>query len=87
MGTIKLMTYFGRNRFSTICEIDVNELPDRKLIATLSLEQSVKVPGDILEIENKSYITVEKTHHYYFDGVKYQFAKTTLAVKSLEDFC
>lgn len=87
MGITELMTYFGRNRFSNLCEIDVNELPDRKLIATLSLEQNVQVPGDILRINDKSYITVEKTHHYYFDGVKYQFAKTTLVVKSLEKFC
>lgn len=80
------MMYLGHNRFPNLCEIDVNELPERKLIGKLFLEQNLKVPGDILEIDNKSYITVEKIHHYYFDGFKYQFAKTTLVVKSLENF-
>ena len=70
-----------------IYEIDVNELPDKKLICKLNLEQTIKAPGDILIIENKSYITVEKVHHYYFDGFKYQFAKTSLMVKGLENFC
>ena len=72
---------------SNVCEIDVNELPDYKLIGRLLLEQTIKYPGDIVVIEDKSYITVEKVHHYYFDGARYQFAKMTLLVKSLDDFC
>ena len=72
---------------SNVHEIDVNELPDYKLIGTLLLEQTIKYPGDIVVIDKKSYITVEKVHHYYFDGVKYQFAKTSLIVKGLESFC
>lgn len=67
--------------------IDVNELPDYKLVGKLLLEQTIKYPGDILIIENKSYITVEKVNHYYFDGVKYQFAKSRLIVRSLDKFC
>ena len=70
-----------------INEIDVNELPDKKLIGTLLLEETIKFPGDILVMNNKSYITVEKVNHYYFDGEKYQFAKTRLFVKSLEVYC
>ena len=80
MNLIKLKT-------SNVHEIDVNELPDYKLIGTLLLEQTIKYPGDIVVIDKKSYITVEKVHHYYFDGVKYQFAKTSLIVKGLESFC
>ena len=72
---------------SNVHEIDVNELPDYKLIGKLLLEQTIKAPGDILVMDDKSYITVEKVHHYYFDGAKYQFAKTTLVVKALETFC
>ncbi|GEM_PF-2518301 len=72
---------------ANIHEIDVNELPDYKLIGKLLLEQTIKTPGDILVIDDKSYLTVEKVHHYYFDGAKYQFAKTTLVVKALESFC
>ena len=80
MHLIKLKT-------ANVHEIDVNELPDYKLIGTLLLEQTIKYPGDIVIVENKSYITVEKVNHYYFDGVKYQFAKTSLIVKGLESFC
>lgn len=69
MSLIKLKT-------ANIHEIDVNELPDYKLIGKLLLEQTIKYPGDIVIIQNKSYITVEKINHYYFDGFKYQFAKT-----------
>lgn len=72
---------------SNIREIDVNELPDHKLVGVLLLEQTVKYPGDIVVIDGKSYITVEKVNHYYFDGLKYQFAKMTLVVRSLEGFC
>ena len=72
---------------ANVHEIDVNELPDYKLIGRLFLEQTIKAPGDILVIDDKSYIAVEKIHHYYFDGAKYQFAKTTLVVKALEGFC
>ena len=72
---------------ANVHEIDVNELPDYKLIGTLLLEQTIKYPGDILIVDNKSYITVEKINHYYFDGVKYQFAKMSLIVKGLENFC
>ncbi len=76
-------------RFKTtnVHEIDVNELPDYKLIGKLLLEQTIKYPGDIIIICDKSYITVEKINHYYFDGVMYQFAKTSLIVKGLENFC
>ncbi len=80
MDIIKLKT-------ANVHEIDVNELPDYKLIGTLLLEQTIKYPGDIVTVDDKSYITVEKIHHYYFDGVKYQFAKTSLIVKGLESFC
>ena len=80
MNLIKLKT-------SNVHEIDVNELPDYKFIGTLLLEQTIKYPGDIVIVDDKSYITVEKVHHYYFDGVKYQFAKTSLIVRGLEDFC
>ena len=72
---------------ANVHEIDVNELPDYKLIGKLLLEQTIKAPGDILMLDDKSYITVEKVHHYYFDGAKYQFAKTTLVVRALENFC
>lgn len=72
---------------SNVREIDVNELPDYKLVGKLLLEQTVKYPGDIVVIDGKSYITVEKVHHYFFDGLKYQFAKMTLIVKALESFC
>ena len=72
---------------SNVHEIDVNELPDYKLVGKLLLEQTIKYPGDILVINDKSYITVEKVHHYYFDGEKYQFAKTKLVVRALEGFC
>ena len=80
MDLIKLKT-------ANVHEIDINELPDYKLIGKLLLEQTIKYPGDILILENKSYITVEKVNHYYFDGVKYQFAKMSLLVKPLESFC
>ena len=73
-------------RRKNIQEIEVSELPDRTIIGKLNLEQVIKAPGDILIINNKSYITVEKIHHYYFDGFRYQFAKTTLMVKGLENF-
>lgn len=76
-----------RLKRSNVHEIDVNELPDYKLIGKLFLEQTIKYPGDILIVDNKSYITVEKINHYYFDGAKYQFAKTRLIVKALEKFC
>ncbi len=66
--------------------IDVNELPDYKLIGKLLLEETIKYPGDIVVLENKNYITVEKVNQYYFDGVKYQFAKTKLIVKALDNF-
>ncbi len=79
--------HFARLKLSNVHEIDVNELPDYKLIGKLLLEQTIKYPGDILVVENKSYITVEKINHYYFDGVQYQFAKTSLIVKGLENFC
>jgi len=75
-----------RLKRSNVHEIDINELPDYKLIGKLLLEQTIKYPGDIVVMENKSYITVEKIHHYYFDGLKYQFAKTTLVVRALENF-
>ncbi len=71
---------------SSIHEIDVNELPDKKLIGKLLLEETIKYPGDIVIIENKNYITVEKVNHYYFDGEKYQFAKTSLMVREIESF-
>ena len=79
--------HLSKLKLTNVHEIDVNELPDYKLIGTLLLEQTIKYPGDILIIDDKSYITVEKIHHYYFDGVKYQFAKTSLVVKGLESFC
>ena len=72
---------------ANVHEIDVNELPDHNLIGKLLLEQTIKYPGDMLIIDEKSYITVEKVHHYYYDGAKYQFAKTSLLVKALENFC
>ncbi|OGI20697.1 MAG: hypothetical protein A3B68_09155 [Candidatus Melainabacteria bacterium RIFCSPHIGHO2_02_FULL_34_12] len=72
---------------ANIHEIDVSELPDYKIIGKLLLEQTIKSPGDIIIIDEKSYITVEKVHHYYYDGVKYQFAKMTFIVRSLERFC
>ena len=72
---------------NNILKIDVNEIPDGNLVGTLHLEQTIKHPGDMVLINNKSYITVEKVHHYYYDGSKYQFAKTTLNVKPLENFC
>ncbi len=77
---------FIRLKNTNVHEVDVNELPDYKLIGKLLLEQTIKYPGDILIIKNKSYITVEKVNHYYFDGVKYQFAKMSLMVKPLEGF-
>lgn len=67
-------------------EIDVVSLHDKKFLGKLLLEQTIKSPGDILMFDEKSYITVEKSNHYYFDGFKYQFAKTVLYVKPLEDF-
>ena len=79
--------YIPKLKLSNIHEVDVNELPDERLIGTLLLEETIKFPGDILVMNNKSYITVEKIHQYYFDGEKYQFAKTRLIVKSLETFC
>ena len=78
---------FTKLKLSNVHEIDVNELPDYKFIGTLLLEQTIKYPGDIVIINNRSYITVEKVHHYYFDGVKYQFAKMSLMVRALESFC
>lgn len=72
---------------ANVHEIDVNELPDQKLIGKLLLEQTIKYPGDIIVIEDKSYLTVEKVHHYFYDGAKYQFAKMSLLVKPLENFC
>lgn len=80
MNLMKLKT-------ANVHEIDVNELPDYKLIGKLLLEQTIKYPGDIVVVDDKSYITVEKINHYYFDGFKYQFAKTSLNVKGLESFC
>lgn len=80
MNLIKLKT-------SNVREIDVNELPDYKLIGRLLLEQTIKYPGDIVVIENKSYITVEKVNHYYFDGLQYKLGKISLVVKDLERFC
>ena len=79
--------HLTRLKLSNVHEIDVNELPDYKLIGTLLLEETIKYPGDIVIVNDKSYITVEKVHHYYFDGVKYQFAKTSLMVRALEKFC
>lgn len=79
--------YISKLKPVNIHEIDVNELPDKKLICRLLLEQTIKYPGDILLIDGKNYITVEKVNHYYFDGVKYQFAKTCLHVRPLESFC
>ena len=79
--------HLTRLKLSNVHEIDVNELPDYELIGTLLLEQTIKYPGDILIMDNKSYITVEKVNHYYFDGVQYQFAKTSLMVRALESFC
>ena len=78
--------YLTRQQYLNVHEIDVNELPDKKLIGKLLLEQAIKFPGDMVVIENKSYITVEKVHHYFFDGAKYQFAKTSLVVKALDNF-
>ena len=72
---------------TSVSEIEVSELPEYKIVGKLLLEQTIKYPGDIIVLNNKSYITVEKVHHYYFDGAKYQFAKTTLVVKSLKEFC
>lgn len=69
------------------CEIDIAVLPDGKIIGKLLLEQATKYPGDIIIINEKSYITVEKVNHYYYDGTKYKFAKTVLNVRSLEKFC
>ena len=68
-------------------QIDVNELPDYKLIGKLLLEETIKYPGDIVIVHDKSYITVEKINQYYFDGFQYQFAKAKLIVKALENFC
>ncbi len=79
--------YLTTLKTANIHEIDVSELPEGKLLCRLLLEQTIKSPGDILNINNKNYITVEKVHHYYFDGAKYQFAKTSLMVRALEDFC
>ena len=72
---------------SNVHEIDIKEIPENKLIGKLLLEQTIKYPGDLVVIDGKSYITVEKINHYYFDGLKYQFAKTSLIVRSLERFC
>lgn len=71
---------------SNIKEINICELPERELIGSLLLEQTIKSPGDILVLNDKSYITVEKVNHYFFDGAKYQFAKTVLFVRPLENF-
>lgn len=79
--------YLNNLKYSNLHQVDVNETSENKLIGKLFLEQTVKYPGDIVIIKNKSYITVEKVNHYYFDGLKYQFAKTSLTVKSLEGFC
>ena len=68
-------------------EINVSILPGKEIIGTLLLEQTIKYPGDILIINEKSYITVEKVNHYFFNGAKYQFAKTILYVRELEKFC
>lgn len=68
-------------------EIDISELPDKKIIGTLLLEQHIKYPGDIITYNNKSYITVEKVNHYFLDGDTYKFAKTILYVKPLDKFC
>ena len=78
---------FYKIKNSNISTIEVNELPDKKHLGTLYLEQAIKYPGDILVIDGKNYITVEKVHHYYFDGFQYQFAKTSLHVRALEKFC
>lgn len=79
--------HLTRLKAANVREIDVNELPDYKLVGRLLLEQTIKYPGDIVVFGDKSYITVEKVHHYYFDGAKYQFAKMTLVVKELNTFC
>ena len=78
---------FYKLKDTNINQIDVNELPDKKLVGKLMLEETIKYPGDILVIDGKNYITVEKVHHYYFDGFQYQFAKTSLHVRALEKFC
>lgn len=67
-------------------EIDIVVIPEGKIIGRLLLEETIKYPGDIVVINERSYITVEKTNHYYYDGAKYKFAKTVLNVKSLETF-
>ena len=77
----------SKSRITNIHEITVHELPDKNLVCKLLLEQTIKAPGDIIVINNKSYITVEKIHHYYFDGAKYQFTKMSLFVRPLEKFC
>lgn len=71
---------------ANVLEIDVVEFPSKEIIGTLFLEQNIKYPGDIIVINDKSYITVEKVHHYYYDGAKYQFAKVRLYVRALEKF-
>ena len=86
MGIILLMNIL-KLKSSNVREIDVNELPDYKLVGKLLLEQTIKYPGDILVINNKNYITVEKVHHYYFDGLQYKLGKISLVVRGLDKFC
>ena len=76
----------SKQQITNIHEIDIHELPDKKLVCKLLLEQIIKAPGDIIVINNKNYITVEKIHHYYFDGAKYQFTQMSLLVRPLENF-
>ena len=86
LGIIFLM-HLAKLKSTNVREIDVSELPDYKLVGRLLLEETIKYPGDIVVFDEKSYITVEKVHHYYFDGARYQFAKMTLVVKALDRFC
>ena len=67
-------------------EVDVSELPEKNIVGKLHIEEALQHPGDLVSLNTKSYITVEKVNHYYFDGVQYQFAKTILYVKPLEVF-
>jgi len=71
---------------ANVREIDISVLPDGEIIGKLPLEQSINYPGDIIVIGDKSYITVEKVNHYYFDGAMYKFAKTVLSVRPLTTF-
>lgn len=63
------------------------ELPDKHNLKSSFMEEVIKHPGEIINVNDKNYITVEQVNHYFFDGVKYQFSRRVLYVKALEQFC